>query len=142
MNITTLVVGGLAVWRLSHALVKEDGPLMILARFRAFLARTQKRSGGFFDMISCTMCVSFWTGLIASLWVSHDVFHWVGYGFAFSGVSLLLESIFVKKPDSLTVVTNPAANNKVPISVRSTPEQRNNVVGHPNAPDGFMTVET
>lgn len=120
MNINTFIIGGLAVWRISHMLVKETGPFMVFSRLRAFLATHQKRSGGFFDLISCTMCVSVWIGLIASLWVSHDLFHWLGYGFAFSGVSLLLESTFVKKPDSFTVVTPPAADNKVPVRVSTT----------------------
>ena len=121
MNLVTLVIGGLATWRLSHAIVKEAGPLMVFTRFRAYLATHQKRSGGFFDAFSCTMCISFWIGLIASLWVAQDFFHWLGYGLALSGVSLLLESAFVKKPDSLTVVTPPARDTKVPIRVSSTP---------------------
>ncbi len=125
MNITILIIGGLAVWRLSHAIVKENGPLMCLARLRAYLARHQKRSGGLFDMVSCTMCVSFWIALVAALWVSHDVFHWLGYGLALSGVSLLLEHIFIQEPDSLTVVTTPAPKS---ITRRTVPE-------------GLMTVE-
>lgn len=97
MNLETLVVGGLAVWRISHAIVKEDGPLMMLARFRAYLAHHQKRSGGRFDLVSCTMCTSVWVGLVAALGPAHGVFTWIGYGFAFSGVSLLLESTFANK---------------------------------------------
>lgn len=96
MTLIELVMGGLVVWRLSHLLVKENGPLMIFARLRAQLASSQKRSGGLFDMISCTQCTSLWIGLIASLWVSHDIFTWAVYGLAFSAISMLLGSFFAE----------------------------------------------
>lgn len=92
MTPLTLIVGGLAVWRLSHMIVKENGPLMVFTRLRAFLGRTQKRSGGLFDMISCVYCISFWIGLLAALWVAPTLFHVIGYGLAFSGVATLLEA--------------------------------------------------
>jgi hypothetical protein len=97
MTLLTLVVGSLAVWRLSHALVKESGPLMVFARLRARLASHQERSGGLFDVISCVYCLSFWVGLIASLWVAGDVFEWFVYGLAFSAIAMIIESAFTKQ---------------------------------------------
>ncbi len=96
MNPVTLIIGGLAVWRLSHALVKENGPLMMFTRLRARLAARQKRSGGFFDLISCIYCVSFYIGLVASLWVSQSVAHWIGYALAFSGIAMIIDAVFNK----------------------------------------------
>lgn len=83
----TFIVASLAVWRLSYMIVKENGPLMIFARLRAYLGQTQKRSGGLFDMVSCVYCTSFWISLVAALWVAGDVFHWIGYTLAFSGAA-------------------------------------------------------
>lgn len=100
-----IVIGSLAVWRLSHALVKENGPRDWFIRLRARLARTQKRSGGLFDMFSCVYCLSFWIGLGASLFVSYSFFSWIGYAFAFSGAAMLLESFFSKQTNTLAVVT-------------------------------------
>lgn len=96
MTPTALIIGGLAVWRLSHALVKENGPLMVFARLRARFARNQKRSGGLFDMFSCVYCISMWISLLAALWLAGDAFHWVGYALAFSGEAMLLELLFNK----------------------------------------------
>lgn len=93
MNLVSLVVCGLAVWRLSHAIVKETGPLMVFSRFRARLARTQTRSGGLFDLISCVYCVSFYIGLIAALFTSHGFFSWVGYALAYSAIAVILENL-------------------------------------------------
>ena len=142
MTLSVLIIGGLAVWRLTHAFVKENGPLMMFARLRAFLAAHQKRSGGLFDMISCTSCFSFWIALTASLFVSHDVFHWVGYALAFSGCSMLLESFFTKKSDPLKLIAPPATNNKVAVRAGATSEQRNNVVSHPYAAYGRVAIKT
>lgn len=131
MTPITLIIGGLATWRLTHAIVRETGPLMYFARLRAFLARRQKRSGGFFDAISCTSCFSFWIALLAALLTSHDIFHLVGYALAFSGESMILEAFFTKQTNSLPLVTPPATDNKVSVGVSSTPKKRDNVVGNP-----------
>ena len=93
MTPLSFIIASLAIWRLSYAVVKENGPLMVFARLRARLAASQKRSGGLFDLISCIYCVSFWIGLVGSLIVSNNVFEWVGYGLAFSAVAVLIERL-------------------------------------------------
>lgn len=93
MTPLVFIIASLAIWRLSYAIVKENGPLMVFARLRARLAASQKRSGGLFDLISCIYCVSFWIGLVGSLIVSNNVFEWVGYGLAFSAVAVLIERL-------------------------------------------------
>ena len=120
MNLAGFFVLSLAVWRLTHAMVKEKGPLDCFARLRARLAASQKRSGGFFDMISCTSCLSLWTGLVASLFVSQTLFEIIVYAFAFSGASMLLESLFSKQSNSFALVTPPAGNDKVTVRAGST----------------------
>ena len=87
------IVVSLAVWRLSYAIVRENGPLSVFARLRARLARSQKRSGGLFDLISCVYCVSFWIGLVGALWVSNGILEWLAYGLAFSAVAVLIEMV-------------------------------------------------
>lgn len=91
MTPLAFIIASLAIWRLSYAIVKENGPLMVFARLRARLAASQKRSGGLFDLISCIYCVSFWIGLVGALIVSNSVFEWAGYGLAFSAVAVLIE---------------------------------------------------
>lgn len=141
MTPLAFIIGSLAVWRLSHGLVKENGPLMLFARLRARLARSQKRSGGFFDLFSCVYCISFWIGLGASLFVAYSFFSWIGYAFAFSGVAMLLESFFSKQTNTLAVVTPPATDNKVSVRTSTTPEQGDNVVSHPRSTDGSVAVK-
>ena len=119
MTLITFIVISLAVWRLSRGIVKENGPLMMWAKLRARLARTQRRSGGLFDMVSCVQCLSFWIGLVGALWASDGFFSWVGYGLAFSGAALIMEGLLSKNLNSLTVVAAPTTDQKVFIG-RST----------------------
>jgi len=105
MTLLTFIIISLAVWRLSRGIAKEKGPLMMWAKLRARLARTQKRPGGLFDMVSCVQCLSFWIGLVGALWVSDSIFSWIGYGFAFSGASLIMEALLSKNLNSLTTVS-------------------------------------
>lgn len=142
MNLLTLLIGGLATWRLSHAIVKEAGPLMCFMRLRARLARIQKRSGGFFDAVSCVYCLSFWIGLIAALFASSEIFHIIGYALAFSAIASIIEAVLANNPNAFTLIAPPTTDTKVTIRGRTTPKQGNDVVGHPNTPDGYSTVET
>lgn len=136
----TLIIGGLVTWRISHMLVKESGPLMVFARLRAFLARTQKRSGGFFDLISCLYCTSFWIGLVAALWASRNIFHIVAYALSFSAIATII-MVLLQKLDALAVVTRPAGDNQVSVSVSPAPEQGDHVIGHPYSAYGKTAVE-
>ena len=99
MNLAIVIIGGLAVWRASHAIVKETGPAMIFTRFRAFLASKQKMQGGFFDLVSCVACTSLWIGLLTALWVATTPFEYFAYSFSFSAVALITEALIASKKD-------------------------------------------
>jgi uncharacterized membrane protein len=141
MTLVQIIIGGLAIWRLSHALVKESGPFMIFARLRARAARRQKRSGGLFDMLSCVSCVSFWIALVVGLYNATDAFHWFGYALAMSAVAVIIMEV-LQSLNTLTVVTRPTSNNQIPISIGPAPKKRDDVVSDPDTPDGQPTVET
>lgn len=96
MDIVQLIIGGLAVWRISHGLVKQNGPLMAFARLRAYLAKKQKRSGGLFDMVSCVSCASMFIALVAALGPSYSFATWLMYTLALSAVATLLEGLYVR----------------------------------------------
>ncbi len=136
-----IIIGSLAVWRLSHALVKENGPRDWFVRYRARLARKQKRSGGLFDLFSCVYCLSFWIGLIAALSASDTFVQWFGYALAFSGSSMILEVLFTKYANTLSFVARPAGDDKVSVSASPTPVEGNNVVSDPRTTNGSVAVK-
>lgn len=91
MDLTTVLIGGLVTWRLARLISKENGPLLIFARFRAYLANKQQRLGGFYDMVSCVACMSMYIGLWAAIWPAGTVLELIGYTIAFSAVATLIE---------------------------------------------------
>lgn len=95
-----LLFYSLIVWRVSHALVKEQGPLDIFARFRAYLATHQKRMGGWFDMVSCVACTSIYIGAVTATALAGDVITWIWYTLTFSAVAMFLEQIYQKLKES------------------------------------------
>lgn len=119
MTLFAFIVASLAIWRLSHAIVKEKGPLDVFARLRARLGASQKRSGGLFDLVSCVRCLSVWIGLIAALSVSDGFMEWLGYGLAFSAVATLIDLFLSKKPNTFPIITPPTANNQIPVGGRT-----------------------
>lgn len=90
----------LIVWRVSHALVKERGPLDVFSRLRAMLAMRQKRMGGLFDMVSCVACVSVYIAAVTALWLAGDVLTWIWYTLALSAIATFLEQIYQKLKES------------------------------------------
>jgi hypothetical protein len=89
-----LLLLSIAVWRLSHAISKDDGPLNIFLRFRAFAAANQRREGGVFDTVSCVGCTSMWVALVFSLCFADNPVSWIIYTLVLSGVAMLIERAY------------------------------------------------
>lgn len=83
-----LVIGTLAVWRVTHLLHVEDGPGRVLAGLRHLAGRL--RLGRLFD---CFYCLSLWLALpFAALWrpgLRDGLALWL----ALSGGAILLERL-------------------------------------------------
>ena len=93
-----LVLGALAVWRVTHLLVYEDGPWDVVARLRRVAG-----SGGFGRLLDCFYCLSFWVAAPAALLISAD---WTERGLAWpalSGAAILLERMTEKKAAPVAV---------------------------------------
>jgi hypothetical protein len=58
MRFYWLIVGVLAVWRVTHLFSMEDGPWNLLVRLRQFVGRNV-----FGQLMDCFYCLSLWTGL-------------------------------------------------------------------------------
>ena len=97
MDFVILIVGGLVTWRVSRMLVREAGPLNVFARFRAYLAQRQQKSGGLFDLVSCVACTSVYTGSVTALLVAGDAIEFILYTLSFSAISVLLERATASK---------------------------------------------
>lgn len=91
MTLLILLIGGLVTWRVSNILAKENGPLMVFLRLRAYLASKQKQMGGLYDMISCVKCVSVFVGLVVALAPAESFFELLLYALAFSAITALIE---------------------------------------------------
>jgi len=67
MSLIPFVVATLAVWRVTHLLVAEDGPWDLLVRVRAAAQRI-----GLGRLINCFYCCSVWVAVPAALLLSRD----------------------------------------------------------------------
>ncbi len=79
-------LAALAVWRVTHLLVREAGPFDLLAKLQRALSRTV-----FSRLIACFKCLSVWVAIpftffVADQWVERAVV-WL----ALSGAAILLE---------------------------------------------------
>lgn len=83
MDITTLLILSLAVWRLSSLFTGEDGPFEMFAVLRA--------KGG--ELLNCLWCLSMWIGLIVfvayAFWPV--VVFWACLPFALSAAAIVAD---------------------------------------------------
>lgn len=85
------IIKGLAVWRISHMLVKEDGPKDILYNLRERTGIVHDEYGGFASWndttpLHCVFCTSVWVAFCLRF-----LPEFVINIFALSGIACLLE---------------------------------------------------
>ena len=81
-----LAVGVLATWRLTHLIVAEDGPWIVVARLRRIAG-----AGFLATLMDCFYCSSMWVALPFAIWVGDDWVARVVAWPALSGGAILLE---------------------------------------------------
>jgi hypothetical protein len=65
MKFFYLLIGGLAAYRMSLMISKEDGPAYIFRKIRGLPpAKSSAKEG-----LSCSWCVSIWTGAVVALYL-------------------------------------------------------------------------
>jgi hypothetical protein len=82
------VLAVLATWRLTHLLVREDGPFDVVARARAALGH-----GLLGRMADCFNCTSLWVAIPFSLWISTEPLEALVLWLAVSGAACLCERV-------------------------------------------------
>jgi hypothetical protein len=82
------VMAVLATWRVTHLVVREDGPWKVVARLRRLAG-----DGFFGGLMDCFYCASLWVAAPAALAVAPDVRHWVLAWLALSGAACLLDRL-------------------------------------------------
>lgn len=97
MSLTSLVLGGLATWRVTNILVHENGPFHVFRRARValgvvYLPDSNDIASYKYELTICVWCMSVWVGLLATLLMlaMPSVAPWAFLPFAFSAVTVLL----------------------------------------------------
>jgi hypothetical protein len=82
------VLATLAIWRVSHLLVQEDGPMRLAVWVRAYFAGSEVGRA-----LDCFACASLWVALPATAWVSRRLSEFLPTWLALSGAAFLLERL-------------------------------------------------
>lgn len=100
MGLVTVLLGVLAVWRLTHLLHAEDGPWHVFARVR------RAAGGGFWgQLLDCFYCLSLWAALPAALLLATGWREGVALWLGLSGGAILIErasarpATFIEDPE-------------------------------------------
>ncbi|MBC8076903.1 MAG: DUF1360 domain-containing protein [Chloroflexales bacterium] len=86
MSLVTVVLGVLAVWRLTHLLGAEDGPWHVLARVRRAAG-----SGFWGQLLDCFYCLSLWVALPVALLLATGWREGIALWLGLSGGAILIE---------------------------------------------------
>ena len=89
MRFLYLLLGGLAAYRLSLLISKEDGPAYIFRKLRRLPPKNSSAKAG----LSCEWCMSIWTGALVALYLwLIGVFpgvEWPLYWLALSAIAII-----------------------------------------------------
>jgi hypothetical protein len=92
MNFYWLLLGTLAVWRLTHLFSAEDGPWNLIFRLRKLA------SDGFWGgLMDCFYCLSLWFAVPAAYWIGRTWLERVLLWPALSAGAILLERLIPAK---------------------------------------------
>ena len=91
MDATFLVLGALAVWRVTHLLHAEAGPARVFARLRAGAGH-----GSLGRTLGCFYCLSMWMAVPAALAMGSTSLERVLLWLGMSAAASLLERVTVK----------------------------------------------
>jgi hypothetical protein len=80
------VLCSLAVWRLTHLIVAEDGPWDLVVRLRAFLGDSMVGHA-----MDCFYCSSMWISIPFAVFMAGDVPEGILFWLALSGAASLFE---------------------------------------------------
>jgi len=94
MALTELVVGVLAVWRVTHLLQAEDGPWDLCVRLRRAAGH-----GMLGRMLDCFHCLSLWISIPAAAILAHTVVSGVFLWLGLSGGAIILERLLPPEVD-------------------------------------------
>ena len=89
-----LTIGLLAAWRITHLLQAEDGPFNLIYQMRKTLGNSV-----FGKMMDCFNCLSLWIAMPFGYFLGDSWTEKILLCLAFSGGSILLERITLKKPN-------------------------------------------
>lgn len=94
MTLATLLIIGLAVWRVAYMVTKESGAFGVFYRFRAVLERRYKKAdthGTLYELFSCPYCLSVWLAVIGWLAWQHPAGQVVLQALAIAAVAAIVQ---------------------------------------------------
>ncbi|MCU0633652.1 MAG: hypothetical protein MUE41_02160 [Gemmatimonadaceae bacterium] len=126
-TLAALVVATLAVWRVTHLIVAEDGPGDVIARVRGAAGTTMLGA-----LMDCFSCVSLWVAVPAAIAISQSWPEFVVSWLALSGGAMLAQKATVG-------VTEGRSATSVPLVL--TPTDGLADVSIPTGPDATVRDE-
>ena len=88
MNLYTLILAILAVWRITHLLQAEDGPGDVFVKLRRAIG-----NGFWGGLLDCFYCLSLWIAAPFAAWLGASIAEKLLLWPALSGAAILLERI-------------------------------------------------
>jgi len=92
-----MMLGVLAVWRITHFFNAEDGPLNVVVRLRRLMGTSI-----FGEILDCFYCLSVWVAIPFAFWMGSGLKEISILWLALSGGAILLERLTLRvEPNSI-----------------------------------------
>ena len=96
--LVAVIIGGIAVWRITYMLQQETGPNAIFEKLRSKVWAMENKDGGFREGFFCFKCHSIWQALIFILlyFLAQPVFWFLAGFLALSALAIFINDWYEK----------------------------------------------
>lgn len=138
MDLLRISIAALAVWRVTHLLQTEDGPLEVLARVRRGL-----RKASLAGLADCFYCLSLWLAAPISLYLGSSWMDRLVLWPALSGAAIFLNRFAESMPVVPSYYEEPIREENSQCSVAEIPENlQPGILRHTPAPSEYTILSS
>lgn len=96
--LVALIVGGIAVWRITHMYQEETGPAAIFEKLRAKVWTMKDTNGGFREGFNCFKCMSIWHSIVFIIiyFTLQPLFWFLALMLSISAVSIFINEWYTR----------------------------------------------
>jgi len=96
-SIFIFLLSTLAVWRIGHMILDENGPFNIFGKLANYTDKLKYKDGGLKQLSTCFYCMSIYLSVPFSIYLANNVVEFIIYVLSMSALAIILYEWFEER---------------------------------------------